>query len=133
VSRAVLLLVGQITLFALVHILKDAFDRPRPARPLTAADLSAFPSGHATYVVTWVAVAILLTRAMPTVASRFGFVLVSIAIAAVVGATRVYLRVHYPSDVFGGLALGTMVYAILALALVVVGYVRENAHLARAS
>ncbi|HEV8151847.1 MAG TPA: bifunctional DedA family/phosphatase PAP2 family protein, partial [Solirubrobacteraceae bacterium] len=115
VSRAVLLLVGQITLFALVHILKDAFDRPRPARPLTAADLSAFPSGHATYVVTWVAVAILLTRAMPTVASRFGFVLVSIAIAAVVGATRVYLRVHYPSDVFGGLALGTMVYAILAL------------------
>ena len=96
-------------------------------------DLAAFPSGHATYVVTWVAVAVLLTRAMPTVASRFGFVVVSVAIAAVVAATRVYLRVHYPSDVFGGLALGAMVYSILGLALVVVGYVRENAQPARAS
>jgi undecaprenyl-diphosphatase len=133
VSRAVLLVAGQIALFALVHIIKAAFDRPRPARPLVDADLSAFPSGHAAYVVTWVAVAVLLTRAMPTVASRFGFVVVSVAIAAVVAATRVYLRVHYPSDVFGGLALGAMVYSILGLALVVVGYVRENAQPARAS
>jgi undecaprenyl-diphosphatase len=133
VSRAVLLVAGQITLFALVHILKTAFDRPRPARPLVDADLSAFPSGHAAYAVTWVAVAVLLSRAMPTVASRFGFVVVSVVIAAVVAATRVYLRVHYPSDVFGGLALGALVYAILGLALVVVGYVRENAQPARAS
>jgi undecaprenyl-diphosphatase len=97
------------------------------------AALSAFPSGHAAYAVTWVAVAVLLTRAMPTVASRFGFVAISVVIAALVAATRVYLRVHYPSDVFGGLALGAVVYAILGLALVVVGYVRENAEPARAS
>ena len=37
--------------------LKAAFDRPRPARPHVDADLSAFPSGHAAYAVTWVAVA----------------------------------------------------------------------------
>jgi undecaprenyl-diphosphatase len=127
VARALLLVAGQVALFALVHVLKAAWDRPRPARPHVDAALSAFPSGHAAYAVTWVAVAVLLTRAMPTVASRFGFVAVGIVLAAIVGVTRVYLRVHYPSDVFGGLALGAMVYCVLGLALAVVGHLRENA------
>jgi undecaprenyl-diphosphatase len=131
VARALLLVAGQIGLYALVHVLKAAWDRPRPARPHVDADLSAFPSGHAAYAVTWVAVAVLLTRAMPTVASRFGFVVVGLVIAAVVGVTRVYLRVHYPSDVFGGLALGAMVYCVLGLALVVVDHLRENARAPR--
>ena len=53
VARALLLVAGQVTLYVLVHVLKDAFDRPRPARPLVDADLSSFPSGHAAYAVTW--------------------------------------------------------------------------------
>jgi membrane protein DedA with SNARE-associated domain/membrane-associated phospholipid phosphatase len=130
VPRALLLVTGQVSLLVLVHVTKAAFDRPRPARPHVDADLSSFPSGHAAYAVTWVAAAVLLTRALPTVATRFGFVVVGVVIAAVVGVSRVYLRVHYPSDVFGGLALGAMVYSILGLALAVVDYLRENARAA---
>ena len=71
-----------------------------------------FPSGHAAYAVAWVAVALAADpRAADASPAASAFVVVAIVIAAVVGASRVYLRVHYPSDVFGGLALGAMVYA----------------------
>jgi membrane-associated phospholipid phosphatase len=51
---------------------------------------------------------------------------VSIVIAAFVAASRVYLRVHYPSDVFGGAALAAGVFALLGLAALVIGHVRED-------
>ena len=125
-GRAAVLVLGTVALFVLVHVLKATFDRPRPARPHVDVGLSAFPSGHAAYAVAWVAVALALTRAMPTVAARFAFVGVSLAIAAFVAASRVYLRVHYPSDVFGGAALGAAVFALLGLAALVIGHVRED-------
>lgn len=130
-DRAAVLVLGTVVSFILVHVLKDIFDRPRPARPHVDVGLSAFPSGHATYAVAWVAVALALTRAMPTIATRFAFVTVSIVIAAFVAASRVYLRVHYPSDVFGGLALGAGIFALLGLAALVIGHVREDEGQAR--
>ena len=69
-----------------MHITKDAVDRPRPARALVDADGAAYPSGHAAYAVTWVAVAVAISRALPNVASRFAFVTVAMVIAVVVGA-----------------------------------------------
>jgi membrane protein DedA with SNARE-associated domain/membrane-associated phospholipid phosphatase len=125
-GRAGVLVLGTIIIYIVVHVLKATFDRPRPARPHVDVGLSSFPSGHAAYAVAWVAVALALTRAMPTIAARFAFVAVSIVIAAFVGASRVYLRVHYPSDVFGGAALAAGVYALLGLAALVIGHVRED-------
>jgi membrane protein DedA with SNARE-associated domain/membrane-associated phospholipid phosphatase len=125
-ARAAVLVLGTIVIFTSVHVLKATFDRPRPARPHVDVGLSAFPSGHAAYAVAWVAVALALTRAMPTIAARFAFVTVSIVIAAFVAASRVYLRVHYPSDVFGGAALAAGVFALLGLAALVIGHVRED-------
>ena len=84
---AVALVVGLALTYAAVHITKDAVDRPRPARALVDADGAAYPSGHAAYAVTWVAVAVALSRALPDVASRFAFVTVAIVIAVVVGLT----------------------------------------------
>ena len=60
------------------------------------------PSGHAAYAVTWVAVAVAITNALPNVASRFAFVTVATAITAAVGLSRIYLRAHYLSDVVEG-------------------------------
>jgi membrane-associated phospholipid phosphatase len=86
-----------------------------------------YTSAHAAYAVTWVAVAVLVSRALPTLASRFAFVLVALVIAIVVGLTRIYLRVHYLSDVVGGWALASAIFAICATVALVIGYVRNNA------
>jgi membrane protein DedA with SNARE-associated domain/membrane-associated phospholipid phosphatase len=125
--EAMTLVAGLALTYAAVHITKDAVDRPRPARALVDVDSAAYPSGHAAYAVTWVAVAVAISRALPTVATRFAFVTVAIAIAAAVGLSRIYLRAHYLSDVVGGWGLGAALFALCGVAALVIGYVRNNA------
>jgi membrane protein DedA with SNARE-associated domain/membrane-associated phospholipid phosphatase len=118
--------IGLALTYAAVHITKDAVDRPRPARALIDVDGAAYPSGHAAYAVTWVAVAVAITNARPNLASRFAFVTVATTIAAAVGASRIYLRAHYLSDVVGGWGLAAALFALCGTAALVIGYVRNN-------
>jgi undecaprenyl-diphosphatase len=127
VRDAVLLAIGLGLTYVAVHITKDAVDRPRPSHPLVDAGDAAYPSGHAAYAVTWVAAAVVLSRALPSLASRFAFVTVAIVIALLVGLTRIYLRVHYLSDVVGGWALAAAIFGICGIVSLVIGYVRNNA------
>lgn len=87
-----------------VQLLKRSVVRPRPSlrRPDLPArihlpDEFSFPSGHACAAMA-VATAVLLT------APSFGAA--AMAAAVLVGASRVYLRVHYPTDVVVGQLLG---------------------------
>ena len=112
--------------YAGVHLTKAAMHRSRPPDPLVGTDLSAYPSGHAAYATTWIAVAVALSRVLPNHASRFAFVTVAVAIAAAVGVSRMYLRVHWLSDVTGGWGLGAALFALCAVLALVVGYVRDN-------
>jgi membrane-associated phospholipid phosphatase len=130
-ASALVLVTGLLLTWAGVHVTKTAVDRPRPSRPLIEVEDPSYPSGHAAYAVTWVAVAVALSRALPNVASRFAFVVVAIVIAAAVGLSRVYLRAHYISDVVGGWSMASAVYALCAVTMLVIVYVRNNA-LARA-
>ena len=75
----------------------------------------------------------MLTRALPGVASRVSLVTVAIIVAAAVGITRVYLRVHWLSDVVGGWGLGMAIYSLLGTAALVVAFVRNNARLTTSS
>ncbi|WP_330182064.1 phosphatase PAP2 family protein [Nocardia sp. NBC_01503] len=98
-------------LLAVVAV-KFAVGRPRPElpHPVAAVDGSSFPSGHSTGVcVVAIISAWLLTRWC--VRSRAGQVAVwTIALTAVagVGFSRVYLGVHYLSDVLAGWVLGAL-------------------------
>jgi len=121
------LAVGLAMTYGAVHITKAALDRPRPPRSLVESDLSSFPSSHAAYAVTWIAVAVALGRVLPNVASRFAFLLVAVVIASVVGLSRVYLRANWLSDVTGGWGIAAAIYSVLGLAALVVAYVRHNA------
>ncbi|GAA4929767.1 phosphatase PAP2 family protein [Streptomyces coeruleoprunus] len=89
-------------------------DRPRWEDPVDAADFAAFPSGHAmTVVVTfgllwWVAV----THGARAARAARPLVAVGVVSAVGVGLTRVYLGVHWVSDVVAGWLLGACVVAL---------------------
>jgi undecaprenyl-diphosphatase len=90
-------------------LLKRAFDRPRPDVSLHLAEVSSlsFPSGHSMLsAVTYFTLAALLAR---TTADRLikGYFLGSALILAIaIGGTRIYLGVHYPTDVLAGWCAG---------------------------
>ncbi|MDO8209318.1 bifunctional DedA family/phosphatase PAP2 family protein [Conexibacter sp. CPCC 206217] len=116
------LLAGGVLTYAGVHITKAATDRPRPTDALIDAAGSAFPSGHAAYSVFWVAIAIALRRAFPGLAARAAVLTVGIALAVVVGLTRIYLRAHWFSDVAGGWGLAAMCFALTGMVALIVSY-----------
>jgi undecaprenyl-diphosphatase len=124
--RAAVLAVALGLTYVLVHVTKAAVDRPRPAGALVASDGSSFPSGHAAYAIAWIAVAVVLSHVLPTLASRFAFVVVALVLAAAVGVTRLYLRVHYLSDVLAGWGGAAAIFALCGALALVIGHVRNN-------
>jgi membrane-associated phospholipid phosphatase/FMN phosphatase YigB (HAD superfamily) len=85
-------------------ILKQLFERPRPTgHELVSASSTAFPSGHTTTATT-IATA-LAVIAWPT-RWRWPVIAAGAVFALAMAVSRVYLAVHWPSDVIGGLALG---------------------------
>jgi membrane-associated phospholipid phosphatase len=120
------LVVGMALSWVLVHVAKAAYDRDRPEGGLVDVANAAYPSGHTAYAVALVACATILVRAGAGWAVRFAAVTVAICAVALVGVTRVYLRVHYLTDVVGGAALGVAIWALLGTLVLVAGYVRHN-------
>jgi undecaprenyl-diphosphatase len=121
----VLLVIGLAALKVGVDVTTAAIDRPRPGGSLVETSNSAFPSGHAAYATVWVAVAVALTSGRG-VARQATIVVLAVALAAVIGLTRIYLRAHYWSDVAGGWALGAAVFGLLATIALIVELVRNN-------
>jgi len=97
-----------------VEVIKLIVDRPRPhfgPWPVKVASLS-FPSGHAANsMMTFLALALI------AVPARFRAIAVTAAVllSLLIGATRPYLGVHWPSDVVGGWAFGIAWVTALSL------------------
>jgi len=94
---------------ALEIAIKHWVGRPRPdlvphaARVFTAA----FPNGHATVTsATCLAASLLLLRARAERAYRTFAIVAAVALVVIVGASRLYFGVHWPTDVLAGWALG---------------------------
>jgi membrane protein DedA with SNARE-associated domain/membrane-associated phospholipid phosphatase len=121
------LVAGMALTILLIHGIKAWTDRPRPPDPLTSASGSAFPSGHAAYstLYVWLAVTVSL-RLVPGITRRSLVIAAGIALAALVGLTRVYLRVHWLSDVTTGWALGLSCFSAAAIVALIVAYIRHN-------
>lgn len=90
-------------------LFKTFYDRSRPDFAIYG-DLPpthSFPSGHSTVAATaYMLLALIVARLEPSLGTkRLVFVLAAILIVAI-GISRVYLGVHWPSDVLGGWALG---------------------------
>jgi undecaprenyl-diphosphatase len=114
-----------------VHEIKDAVERPRPPNRSGGAEGHSFPSGHAAYSViyAWVAITI-VARLRPGLTNGTAVIVAGIALTVLVGLTRVYLEVHYLSDVVSGWGLGVSAFAACAAVAVIATHVRmrQNAH-----
>ena len=91
------------------NLLKTAFARPRPEIEHAARVFTpSFPSGHATLsAVTFLTLGALLTRTSPNPRVKLYFMGLAIVLTVIVGSSRVYLGVHYPSDVLAGWCIGS--------------------------
>jgi membrane-associated phospholipid phosphatase len=90
-------------------VLKLYFSRPRPQvfEWDTHAASSSFPSGHAmSATVVYGTVAYLVARLQRHTLSRIATLTAAVILIALICATRLYLGVHYPSDVLGGVVVG---------------------------
>jgi undecaprenyl-diphosphatase len=108
--RLALLGLGSVIVGALVmNMLKRGFDRPRPAlvEHATVVHNASFPSGHSMMAaMVYLTLGILLARTQPRKRVRAFVVAISILITVLVGGSRVYLGVHWPTDVLAGWTLG---------------------------
>jgi undecaprenyl-diphosphatase len=87
--------------------LKLAFHRPRPELAFLHLDTYSFPSGHSTVATaTFGAIAFLVWPRLSTARRRVAVVTTAVCIVGLVAFSRLYLGVHYLSDVLAGLALG---------------------------
>lgn len=104
------LLAGSAIGAALVsHFTKLLFDRARPdvVDHLVAVSTPSCPSGHALLSASiYLTLGALLARQFPQPAVRRYFIAVAATLAVLVGASRVYLGVHWPSDVIAGWLAG---------------------------
>jgi undecaprenyl-diphosphatase len=96
-------------------VLKRIFSRPRPTEVphLSETMTSSFPSGHSMLsAVVYLTLGMLLTRVVAGRASKIYFLGIAMVITFLVGVSRVYLGVHYPTDVMAGWMAG-FVWALL--------------------
>ncbi|WP_299813432.1 phosphatase PAP2 family protein [uncultured Roseibium sp.] len=109
ITAAFFLLSAVVTGSVLSSLAKLLFSRPRPDL-VTHMDMtftSSFPSAHAMVsTFTWLTLAAIATRFMPRRALRVFAIASAVMIAVLVGLSRVYLGVHWPSDVLAGWAFG---------------------------
>jgi undecaprenyl-diphosphatase len=106
---AILLLIATAGGLGLNLILKIFFDRPRPHVIVwgTNAVSSSFPSGHAmSATIVYSTVAYLAARLYKHAWQRWITMIIAAIVIIMISASRLYLGVHYPSDVLAGAIVG---------------------------
>ena len=107
-----------ISSLVLMLLLKQLFQRKRPLSPLLkAAKGLSFPSGHAIMAVTFYGLLIYILQHSITIDwLKWSFTFLVIVLIISIGFSRIYLRVHYASDVAAGFIIG-LLWLLISLAV----------------
>jgi membrane-associated phospholipid phosphatase len=91
----------------LSSLVKVLVDRPRPpVRHLEQVSSASFPSGHATQSTAFLLAVLLAWLVHHDARNLRAPITATVVLIAAIAASRVYLGVHYPSDVIAGILLG---------------------------
>lgn len=107
-------------------VLKAVFSRPRPvfAEPLAVEIYYSFPSGHAMLsLIAYGMLAYLLALRTPSRIGRILLIFAAVLLVVLIGISRLYLGVHYLSDVVAGYLAGS---AWLAACIAAMGVIRRR-------
>jgi undecaprenyl-diphosphatase len=99
--------------WALSSVIKIGIARPRPevVQHLVEVTDMSFPSGHAMLsAITYLTLGAMLSRIEEQPSLRYFFPVIAVLLTLLIGLSRIYLGVHYPTDVVGGWAAG-MIWA----------------------
>lgn len=110
-----LVLAATIGAMVLTWGLKQAFNRDRPddVPHLSIAHSPSFPSGHAMIgSAVYLTLGVLLAQLVSQQSAKIYFLTLALLIAFLVGVSRIYMGVHYPTDVLAGWTAG-LVWALL--------------------
>lgn len=107
-----------ITSVLLMLFLKNIFNRPRPLIPLLSeAGGLSFPSGHAFMSFSFFGLLIYIIYKEIKSAWKYLLIILISCIVLLIGLSRIYLRVHYASDVIAGLCMGFM-WIVISLTVI---------------
>ncbi|MGI6207475.1 MAG: phosphatase PAP2 family protein [Anaerolineae bacterium] len=105
-------------------VIKALVDRPRPdvVAALVQEHSFSFPSGHSLVAMAFYgAVALTLAPSIGRRSARLAVYATAGVVIILVGVSRVYLGVHYPSDVLGGYSLGVLWLTAVPIARALTG------------
>jgi len=109
-KRMALFVAGSVASGLVVStLLKDAFQRPRPdlVPQVGYVSTASFPSGHSMLsAITYLTLGALLARSQKKRRHKAFFLLTAALLSFLVGVSRVYLGVHWPTDVLAGWTAG---------------------------
>lgn len=109
--------------------LKAFYERPRPdlVDHLDVIHTASFPSGHATIsTLTYLTLGALLAKVVPRRSFRIYILSCALLLAVMIGLSRIYLGVHWPTDVAAGWALGSGWAALSFLVLTGIRWLRRR-------
>lgn len=115
-----LILLAVLGSFLLTYLLKAGYDRPRPelVPQITFVSAASFPSGHSSIAAaTYLTLGALIARLQDQRRFKLYVMACAVVLVLLIGISRIYLGVHWPTDVLAGWILGAVwAMAVLLLA-----------------
>jgi undecaprenyl-diphosphatase len=109
-TSAILLFFAVASSVVIKTILKYLINRPRPEMHLLPTHTPSFPSGHSTIsAVFFIGIFLLFNQQIKHKISRIIFQIFCLLGLILVPFSRIFLQMHFPSDVIAGIILGTII------------------------
>lgn len=128
-KKFILQLLGVLILSALANMaLKEAFNRARPTiEHMVVVETLSYPSGHAMSAMAFYGFLVYLVfRIKMNKGLRFFLALLFSVLILLIGLSRIYLGVHFPSDVVGGFAAGLIWVAFCVVLFNIIDLLRQR-------